>query len=58
MYEYDENGNRSAVKYANGVVAAYTYDSLNRLVKERIVDKNGNNIAVYEYTLDKKRQPH
>ena len=54
LYEYDENGNRSAVKYANGVVATYTYDSLNRLVKEKIVDKNGNNIAVYEYTLDKK----
>ena len=54
LYEYDENGNRSAVKYANGVVATYTYDSLNRLIKEKIVDKNGNNIAVYEYTLDKK----
>lgn len=54
LYEYDENGNRSAVRYANGVVATYTYDSLNRLIKEKIVDKNGNNIAVYAYTLDKK----
>ena len=54
IYEYDANGNRSAVRYANGIVATYTYDSLNRLTKEKIVDKNGENIAVYEYTLDKK----
>ena len=53
LYEYDANGNRSAVRYANGIVASYTYDSLNRLIKEKIADKNGNNIAVYEYTLDK-----
>lgn len=32
----------------------YSYNNLNRLIKEKIADKNGNNIAVYEYTLDKK----
>lgn len=53
VYEYDANGNRSAVRYANGIFATYSYDSLNRLIKEKIVDKNGKNIAVYEYTLDK-----
>lgn len=53
VYEYDANGNRSAVRYANGIVATNSYDSLNRLIKEKIVDKNGKNIAVYEYTLDK-----
>ena len=54
LYEYDANGNRSAVRYANGIVVSYTYDSLNRLIKEKIADKNGNNVAIYEYTLDKK----
>ena len=47
LYEYDENGNRSTVKYANGVVATYTYDCRNRLVSA------GN--ATYEYDAENNR---
>lgn len=51
VYEYDANGNRTAVKYANGITVSYKYDSLNRLVNEMAVDKDGNTIAQYDYTL-------
>ncbi|MEE0265034.1 MAG: RHS repeat-associated core domain-containing protein, partial [Acutalibacteraceae bacterium] len=54
LYEYDANGNRTAVKYANGITATYTYDSLNRLTKEKLVNANGDNVATYTYTLDQK----
>ena len=53
IYEYDANGNRSAVKYANGITVSYKYDSLNRLISETAVDKDGNTTAQYNYTLGK-----
>ena len=51
LYEYDENGNRSAVRYANGIVVSYKYDEVNRLISEKVVDKQGGLVAQYEYTL-------
>lgn len=51
VYEYDANGNRSAVKYANGIVVSYDYDEVNRLILEKALDKQGGLVAQYEYTL-------
>ena len=51
LYEYDENGNRSAVRYANGIVVSYKYDDVNRLISEKALDKQGGLVAQYEYTL-------
>ncbi|MCX4257905.1 MAG: hypothetical protein OSJ54_13395 [Oscillospiraceae bacterium] len=34
IYEYDANGNRTAVRYANGYTTTYDYDLLNRLVRQ------------------------
>lgn len=51
LYEYDENGNRSAVRYANGIVVTYNYDEVNRLISEKALDKQGGLVAQYEYTL-------
>ena len=51
LYEYDANGNRSAVRYANGIIVTYEYDEVNRLIKEKALDKNGGLVAQYEYTL-------
>lgn len=51
LYEYDVNGNRTAVRYANGIVASYEYDEVNRLVREKVLDKNGAPVVEYEYTL-------
>lgn len=51
LYEYDVNGNRTAVKYANGIVVTYEYDKLNRLVREKAIDKNGAPVVEYTYTL-------
>lgn len=39
LYEYDANSNRTAVRYANGLVVTYEYDEVNRLVREKILDK-------------------
>lgn len=51
LYEYDANGNRSAVRYANGIIVTYEYDEVNRLIKEKALDKDGGLVAQYEYTL-------
>jgi len=51
LYEYDENGNRTAVRYANGMTVSYEYDKVNRLVLEKVLDKNGSLVAKYKYTL-------
>ena len=51
LYSYDKNGNRTAVKYANGITITYDYDILNRLVCEKTLDKNGEIVVQYEYTL-------
>ena len=51
VYEYDKNGNRSAVRYANGIVITYKYDEVNRLISEKALDKQGGLVAQYEYTL-------
>ena len=36
---------------ANGIVASYEYDEVNRLVREKILDKNGAPVVEYGYTL-------
>ena len=51
LYEYDANSNRTAVRYANGLVVTYEYDEVNRLVREKILDKNGAPVVEYTYTL-------
>ena len=51
LYEYDANGNRTAVRHANGLVVTYEYDEVNRLVREKILDKNGAPVVEYTYTL-------
>lgn len=51
LYEYDVNGNRTAVRYANGIVVSYEYDEVNRLVREKVLDKNGASVVEYSYTL-------
>lgn len=51
LYEYDVNGSRTSVKYANGIVAAYEYDKLNRLISESAIDKKVAHMVEYTYTL-------
>ena len=53
VYTYDENGNRQTATFANGEVLTYTYDECNRLILQKVVDKNGTVIAQYAYTLGK-----
>ncbi len=49
--EYDANGNRSAVRYANGITVTYEYDEVNRLINEKTLDKDSRTVAEYVYTL-------
>lgn len=51
LYEYDANGNRTAVRYANGMIVKYEYDTVNRLVLEKVLDKDANVVVQYVYTL-------
>ena len=51
IYEYDANGNRTAVHYANGFTTTYDYDLLNRLIKQETVDIDGEIVVQYIYTL-------
>lgn len=51
LYEYDANGNRTAVRYANGMIVKYEYDTVNRLVLEKALDKDANVVVQYSYTL-------
>ncbi len=51
VYEYDANGNRTAVRYANGLTVSYEYDKLNRLICEETVDSDSNIVVKYVYTL-------
>ena len=37
VYEYDANGNRTAVHYTNEFTTTYEYDLLNRLVCEKML---------------------
>ncbi|SCW32657.1 RHS repeat-associated core domain-containing protein [Eubacterium ruminantium] len=53
VYTYDENGNRSTAKYANGITITYTYDECNRLKIEKVTDKNQKLISEYRYTTEK-----
>ena len=39
------------IRYANGLVVTYEYDEVNRLVREKILDKNGAPVVEYTYTL-------
>lgn len=51
IYEYDANGNKTAVKYANGLTVSYEYDKLNRLICEETIDSDSNVVVKYVYTL-------
>ena len=51
IYEYDANGNKTAVKYANGLTVSYEYDKLNRLICEETIDSDSNIVVKYVYTL-------
>ena len=51
VYEYGENGNRTALHYANGFTTTYEYDLLNRLICEKTVDNKDNVVVQYVYTL-------
>lgn len=51
LYEYDANENRTAVRYANGMIVKYEYDTVNRLVLEKVLDKDANVVVQYSYTL-------
>lgn len=51
IYEYDANGNRTAVHYANGFTTTYDYDLLNRLIKQEPLDSEDNIIVQYIYTF-------
>ena len=51
IYEYDANGNRTAVRYANGYTTTYDYDLLNRLVRQETLDNDGEVVVQYIYTL-------
>ena len=51
IYEYDANGNRTVVHYANGLTITYDYDLLNRLIKQETVDIDGEIVVQYIYTL-------
>ncbi len=51
LYEYDANGNRTEVHYANGIVIKYVFDEVNRLICEKVLDKDGELVAQYTYTL-------
>ena len=51
LYEYDANGNRTAMRYANGMIVKYEYDTVNRLVLEKVLDKDANVVVQYTYTL-------
>ena len=51
VYEYGENGNRTALHYANGFTTTYEYDLLNRLICEKTVDNRDNVVVQYIYTL-------
>ena len=42
---------RTAVRYTNGLVVTYEYDEVNRLVREKILDKNSASVVEYNYTL-------
>ncbi|MBO5087386.1 MAG: RHS repeat-associated core domain-containing protein, partial [Lachnospiraceae bacterium] len=53
VYEYDELGNRSAVRYPNGNVVTYTYDACQRLKEEWVVNESGVTLAKYTYGLGK-----
>ncbi len=53
VYTYDENGNRQAATFANGVKETYEYDALNRLLVQKTVDSTGALIAQYQYTIGK-----
>ena len=51
LYEYDANGNRTAVKYEGGITTTYKYDEVNRLIEQATIDKDKNIMARYIYTL-------
>ena len=53
VYTYDENGNRKAATFANGVKVTYEYDAMNRLLVQKTVDSTGALIAQYQYTMVK-----
>jgi RHS repeat-associated protein len=51
-YTYDPVGNLATVVYANGAIAEYSYDSLNRLTVLVNQQSGGTPISSYQYQMD------
>ena len=52
-YTYNSDGNLATVtNSATGITTTYYYDLIDRLVKTRQTDEDGNPIAIYAYTYD------
>jgi RHS repeat-associated protein len=51
-YAYDANGNREQLRQRDGLVIAFTYDALDRLV-----GKSGTNVPAVDYAFDKAGRP-
>lgn len=52
-YVYDKNGNRTEIRYTNGITVRYVYDKMNRLTAEKVLYQNGTVLEEYRYTLGK-----
>ncbi|SEP87307.1 YD repeat-containing protein [Lachnospiraceae bacterium RM5] len=48
VYEYDELGNKKAVKYEGGLTILYKYDSCSRMINEMVTDKDSNVLMFYD----------
>lgn len=48
---YGNAGNRTSVTYPNGVKTSYTYDSLNRLIRQENIRADLSTVSSYVYTL-------
>ena len=42
VYEYDELGNKKAVKHEGGLTISYKYDSHSRMINEIVIEKDSN----------------
>ncbi|MDF2179906.1 putative Ig domain-containing protein [Aliiglaciecola sp. CAU 1673] len=51
-FDYDAVGNQTHIHYPNGLVAEYSYDSLNRVTSVVTKDADGNLLTSYAYALD------
>ncbi|MDF2179900.1 hypothetical protein P2G88_16730 [Aliiglaciecola sp. CAU 1673] len=51
-FDYDAVGNQTHIHYPNGLVAEYSYNSLNRVTSVVTKDADGNLLSRYAYNLD------